>query len=455
MSTLELLQAQRAYFQSGVTRDYHFRLNQLDTLKRIILKHEERIAEALKTDLNKSFFEAYETEIGIVLMEISHAQKHLKKWMKPQKVKTPFASFPGQSRIYHDPYGVVLIMSPWNYPFLLTISPLVGAIAAGNCAILKPGSYSEATARIMDELIREAFDPRYISVVLGGRAVNTDLLQQQFDCIFFTGSVNVGKTVMSAAARYLTPVILELGGKSPCIVDETADLDLAAKRIAWGKCINSGQTCIAPDYLLVQEKVKDKLLEKLKQTLTSFWGQEPQNHPDYPKIINPAHFERLAQLLKSGKIYCGGQCNLKDLKIAPTLLDAVDWDSPVMQEEIFGPILPVLSFSTLKEVSDLLQEKPKPLALYLFTSSKENEQFIMNHVSFGGGGVNETLMHMVTPYLPFGGVGNSGMGHYHGKYSFEAFSHQKSVLKKWRYETPTRYAPYSKNHLKILKMVMK
>jgi aldehyde dehydrogenase (NAD+) len=432
-------------------------LNRLRALKQAIAGREGEIASALRADLNKSRFEAYETEIGIVLQEISYAEKHLANWMKPQKTGTPLCSFPGMSRIYSEPYGVVLIMSPWNYPFQLALAPLVGALAAGNCAVVKLSVHAPSAAKAIADLLRECFEPRYVYAISGGREANATLLEQRFDFIFFTGGADAGKTVMSAAARNLTPVSLELGGKSPCVVDETADLKMAAKRIAWGKCINAGQSCVAPDYLLAQRSVKDELMKRIAGNFAAFWGGSPLTNTDYPKIINQKHFDRLCHLIDSGgNVVCGGARNPETLSIAPTIIDGADWDMPIMREEIFGPVLPVLAFDRLEEAAAQVMARQKPLALYLFTASKENEAYFMRSVPFGGGCVNETLMHIVTPYMPFGGVGESGMGGYHGKYGFDAFSHRKSVLKKPRlFEPPVRYAPYSDKNLKIIKAVIR
>ncbi|MDR3289591.1 MAG: aldehyde dehydrogenase [Peptococcaceae bacterium] len=453
----ETVRVQKEYFFTGATKELDFRLRQLRHLKQAIRENEDKIGAALKKDLNKSRFEAYETEIGIVLQEISNAEKHLAQWIRPQRVRTPFSNMPGRSYIYAEPYGLVLIMSPWNYPFQLTLAPLVGALAAGNCAVVKPSNEAPATAAVMAKLLGECFEPRYVAVVAGGREANQNLLAQKFDYIFFTGGMAAGKAVLEAAARHLTPVSLELGGKSPCIVDETANLAKAALRIAWGKCVNAGQTCVAPDYLLAHRRIKDELVERIRRQITAFWGHDPQTHPDYPKMVNQKHFERICGLIQSGgRIVQGGKANAATRQISLAVLEDVSWDMPIMREEIFGPALPVLVFDDLREVVEKIRERPKPLALYLFTASKENERYVLNNVSFGGGCVNETLMHLATPYLPFGGVGESGMGGYHGKYSFDAFSHQKSILKKSNlFEPRVRYAPYQDKNLKILRKFLK
>jgi aldehyde dehydrogenase (NAD+) len=428
---------------------------QLEKLQIAIHKYEDEIYKALKEDLNKSKFETYMTEIGMVLEEISYIKKRIRKWGKPKKVKSPIHQFPASSKIYSEPYGVCLIMSPWNYPFQLSIAPLIGAIASGNCCIIKPSNYSPATSNLVDKIIKETFKSNYITVILGGREENQTLLTQKFDYIFFTGSVGVGKIVMESASKHLTPLSLELGGKSPCIVDETANLDLAAKRIIWGKTLNSGQTCVAPDYLLVHHSVKDELISKIKVYLKKFYGDSIHTNPIFPKIINEHHFNRLIELIKDNNVIVGGQYNQDTFQIEPTLVDNVSWDSPIMQEEIFGPILPVITFHDLKEVSRKVNDYPKPLALYFFTTSQANEKYVLNNISSGGGCINDTIVHLATHYLPFGGVGNSGMGSYHGKASFDTFSHKKSIMKRFnKFDLSLRYPPYDKK-LSILKRFMK
>jgi len=355
--------------------------------------------------------------------------------------------------IYSEPYGVVLIISPWNYPFQLAIAPLVGALTAGNCAVLKPSNHSPKTSEVIAEMLGKAFPEEYIAVVLGGREANKDLLAQKFDYIFFTGGPAVGRFVMEAAAKHLTPVTLELGGKSPCIVDATAKIDLAAKRIVWGKFINAGQTCVAPDYVFVQKGVKEKLLASMAKYISKFFSKTYEQK--FPKIVNEKHFQRLLGLMESGDIYCGGKSDPKINRIEPTILDNVSWESPIMQEEIFGPLLPVLEFEDLEDVVKQVNARPKPLALYLFTTSKANEKHILTSISHGGGCINDTVVHLATPYLPFGGVGESGMGSYHGKASFDTFSHKKSIMKKSNLiDIPLRYPPYPES-TKLLKKFMK
>ena len=452
----DIIKAQRAYFAKGQTLDVEFRQRQLVKLRQAIKKYEEEILEALKKDLNKPQFEAYGTEIGLVLDEAKFALKHLRGWAKPRRVRTSIINFPSDSRIYPEPYGVALIMSPWNYPVLLTLDPLVGAISAGNCAVVKPSNYSPHVSAIIKKMLGEIYPPEYVAVVEGGREENQSLLKQHFDLIFFTGSVSVGRMVMEAASRNLTPVCLELGGKSPCIVDGTADISLAAKRIVWGKFLNAGQTCVAPDYLYVQEDVKEELLEKMIHYIKKFYGEDAQHSEEFPRIVNQKHFERLLGLLGSGEVVCGGGFDRTRLQMAPTILDGVSWESPIMQEEIFGPILPVLTFRDLREAVEIVKERPKPLAGYLFTSNRENERYLLKHLSFGGGCVNDTIMHLVSSHMPFGGVGNSGMGGYHGKDSFLAFSHRKSVLKKARWlDMPMRYAPYKELYYRVMKALLK
>ena len=451
----ELLKRHAHFYSIGHTKDIAFRRLQLKKLRQVILHYEADILRALKQDLNKAPFEAYETEVGIVLQELNHTIKHLYGWARTSRVHTPLMHFPASSYIYREPYGTVLIMSPWNYPFQLTLVPLIGALAAGNCVVLKPSEYSVHTAAVIEKMITENFDSGYISVVRGGRDANRSLLDQRFDYIFFTGSPTVGRLVMKSAAWHLTPVTLELGGKSPCIVDETAKLDLAAKRIAWGKFLNAGQTCVAPDYLLVHPSVKDALMEKMKEVIHTFYGDDVLHNNDYPKIINRKHFERLQGLMKDETLFCGGSSDAETLSIEPAILSEATWDSPVMQEEIFGPLLPVLSYDNLQDTLELLQKQPKPLAFYYFTQSKKRATHALRQVSFGGGCINDTIIHLSNPHLHFGGVGESGMGQYHGKASFDTFTHQKSVIKKsTSIDISLPYPPY-KNHLPLLRKFMR
>lgn len=423
-------------------------------LEKAVIANESDIMDALKKDLNKSSFETYMTEIGMVLDEIKYTRKHLSGWVRPKRVKTPFTQFLSSSRIYSEPYGVVLIMSPWNYLFQLALAPLIGAMAAGNCSMVKPSDYSYHTSAVIDKLIKDSFDESYITVVRGGREANRHLLDEKFDYIFFTGSVSVGKVVMEAAAKHLTPVTLELGGKSPCMVDQTADIALAAKRIVWGKFINAGQTCVAPDYIWVSRGVKNELIAKMGEYITRLYGDNPCSNSDYPKIINEKHFNRLLNLMQSGKVVFGGQFDAGSRQIAPTIIDDVTWECPIMREEIFGPLLPILEFDNFGEAVAEVNKHPKPLAFYLFTNDREKERYIIKNASFGGGCINDTIVHLATPYMPFGGVGESGMGGYHGKASFDTFSHEKSMLKKSNhFDIPLRYPPY-KDHLRLLKKIM-
>jgi aldehyde dehydrogenase (NAD+) len=450
-----IIERQREFFVEDKTKDIVFRLEHLKRLGISIKNHEQEILQALKKDLNKAPFEAYATEVGMVLEELNFIRKRLTGWAVPKRVRTSITNFISTSTIYSEPYGVVLIMSPWNYPFMLTIAPLIGAIAAGNCAIVKPSNYSPNTSEVIDIILSEVFRKDYVTVVHGGREANQSLLEQKFDYIFFTGSVAVGKLVMEAAAKYITPITLELGGKSPCIVDETADLDLAARRITWGKFMNAGQTCVAPDYLLVHYSVKDELLHKIKEYIVKFYGSNVSENENFPKIVNEKHLQRLIDLMDGEQIEIGGDVSRETNQIAPTVLDHINWDSPIMVEEIFGPLLPILEYKDLNDVISRINNRPKPLALYFFTKNKPNERKIIQSISYGGGCINDTIMHLTSSNMPFGGVGESGMGGYHGSASFDTFSHKKSILKKsnW-FDLPLRYPPY-KDHLALIKKIMK
>ncbi|MEF9879633.1 MAG: aldehyde dehydrogenase [Clostridia bacterium] len=451
---VKMVEAQRTYFLSQATKPRAFRMEKLKIVKAWIEKHEEDILSALHEDLGKCAFEGYLTEVAMVKQELNDAIAHLGRWMKPKRARTAIAQLPGKCRIHAEPYGVTLIMSPWNYPFQLTIAPLIGAICAGDCAVVKPSAYSAATSALLVRMISELFEPQYVAAAEGGRAENAALLEQCFDFIFFTGSPAVGRLVMEKASRYLTPVSLELGGKSPVIVDETADIALTAKRLAWGKFLNAGQSCVAPDYVLVHQSREQELVEALIAEIRRMYGSAPLANENYPKIINQHHFERLVGLLGGGAVSHGAQVDAEARRISPTLLTDVTWDSPVMQEEIFGPILPILTYRKLEEAIDKLNHRPKPLALYLFTRNPAAEQAVLGQVSFGGGCVNDTVLHLATAHMPFGGVGESGMGGYHGKYSFDAFSHHKSILKRYaKPDVSLRYAPYG-DKLKWLKKLM-
>lgn len=442
--------SQREYFNSNVTKDYKFRREQLKKLRSAIKNYEKRIIEALNFDLNKSEFEAYVTEIGFIYSEIRYSLRKLKKWMKPKKVRSSLLQFPASSKILSEPYGVVLIISPWNYPFLLSISPLIGAIAAGNCSIIKPSELSKYTSNVIEELISSTFDENYIKVIQGDKNINQHLLRQKIDYIFFTGSTNVGKIVMESASKNLIPHTLELGGKSPCFVDETANIDLAAKRIAWGKFVNAGQTCVAPDYILIHKSIKNKFIKSLIKYCDEFYIDISK----FPKIISDKHFERLKIILENQDIVYGGKTYSNNI-ISPTIIDNVNWNNIIMKEEIFGPIIPIIEYDNLYEVINKIKSLDKPLALYIFSNSKANQNIIFNHLSFGGGCINDTLFHLLSHHLPFGGVGPSGIGKYHGKYSFDTFTNYKSILKKANYlDIKLRYPPYKKG-IGFIRKIMK
>ncbi len=450
-----MMEKQRSFYNSGQTKDISFRIKQLKILKHAIEENEGKILNALYQDLRKSPYEAYLTEVGIVLDEIGHMVKKVAKWSRPKRVPTPIYHFPAASYIYPEPYGNALIISPWNYPFQLAVAPLAAAMAAGNCAVIKPSEFSAHTSQILADLFEAYFESGYISVMTGDVAVSAALLGEKFDHIFFTGSPAVGKIVMTAAARHLTPVTLELGGKSPCIVDKNVNIDLAAKRIVSGKFINAGQTCIAPDYLMVHQSVKEPLVDRIISYIDKFYGAKPKESPDYPKIISKNHFDRLLGLTKDATIMSGGDADPEQMIIAPTLLSDVDWEHPSMQEEIFGPILPVMEYDQLSEAVARINERPKPLALYMFSNDQNSIDGVLKRVSFGGGCINDTLIHFATPNLPFGGVGNSGMGGYHGKFGFDTFSHRKSIMRNTvRFDFPFRYPTFYK-HLKLLKTVLR
>ena len=449
----DIIHKQRQFFATGKTKDVEWRIEQLRRLKQAIVDEQEAIINAVKADLGRPDFEAY-FELAAI-SEINYALKHLKSWVKPKKVRAGIEQFPASAKIYPEPLGVVLIISPWNYPFQLMISPLTGAIAAGNCAVLKPSELAAHTSRAIADIIQKTFDPAYIAVVEGGVETSQQLLEEKFDRIFFTGGTAIGKIVMQAAAKHLTPVTLELGGKSPCIVDYDVDLNYAAKRITWGKYLNAGQTCIAPDYLLVHSRIKSELLTEIKKCVEEFYGDDPSKSPDYSRIISRRHLERLEPLLKDGEIVLGGQTKPEEKYIAPTVIDRVSWESPVMQEEIFGPILPVLEYTDLTEAIAQINARPKPLALYVFSKDKQKQEQVLQETSSGGVCINDTVMQVGVSTLPFGGVGDSGIGSYHGKASFDTFSHYKSVLKKgFRLDPNWRYPPY-KDKLSLLKRIIK
>lgn len=450
-----LLNQQRNFFNTGKTKDISFRLQTLHKLKFVIKEKENELLDALKADLNKSEFEAYSSEIGFIYQEIQFTLSNLKKWTKRKKVKTPLTHMGSRSFIYSEPYGNVLILAPWNYPFQLAIAPLIGAIAAGNCVILKPSELTPKTSKVLTRIINNTFPAEFISVVEGGVETSQALLNEKFDYIFFTGSVAVGQVIYEAAAKNLTPVTLELGGKSPCIVHHDATINLAAKRIAWGKFMNAGQTCIAPDYVYVHSKVKEEFLLHLKQATSELYGTEPLTNKDYTHIVSERHFNRLCSFLNNETISFGGRFDEASLTIEPTILTNITWDDPVMADEIFGPILPVLEYENISEIIKEIQSHPKPLSLYIFSENRTIQETVIENLSFGGGCINDTVYHFTSPYLPFGGVGSSGTGAYHGKGSFDTFSHEKSVLKQTSlFDIPYRY-PNVKNGLKKIKYFLK
>ena len=454
MDFTPIVTAQKTYFNTGITKSYNHRIAALKSLKEAIIKHENEIYEALYQDLGKSKEEAFLTELGLVLSEITEAVKHLKKWMKPKKVKTPLVLFKAKSRIYRDPLGTVLILSPWNYPFQLAINPLVGAIAAGNTAIVKPSSSSEKTALVIDKMLKSVFKPEFVTTVLGSSVLAEQLLHQKVDHIFFTGSIPIGKKVMQIASNNLVPVTLELGGKSPCIIDSETNIQMAAKRVAFGKLINAGQTCIAPDYVLIRPEIKKDFVRYFKEAVTEFYGESPIDNPNYPKIVSEKHVSRLLGLTENETIVLGGKSN--GVKIEPTVLSNITFESKVMQEEIFGPILPLIEYTHIDEVIETLKYKEKPLAFYLFTDNKEIQKKVIESLSFGGGTINDTLMHFANHHLGFGGVGHSGMGNYHGIRSFNTFTHEKSVLNRSiKVDLPLRYHPISKRSDQIIRKILK
>ncbi len=454
MSITETVAAARAYFESGATRPLAFRKQALCTLRDAIRANEPALTEALRLDLNKPASESYLTEIGILYDEIRYHLKHLKGWMKNRRVRTPTAQFPGRSYRAPEPYGVALILAPWNYPVQLCLAPLIGAISAGNCAVVKPSAYAPHVSRVLAEILAGFFPAAYISVVEGGREENQALLAERFDYIFFTGSPAVGRTVMQAASAHLTPVSLELGGKSPVIVEESADLRIAARRIAFGKVLNAGQTCVAPDYLLIPEKCKEYFTECYREALISFFPNGDLS--DFPRIVNEKHYRRLLSLLEGQTPLYGGGYDERTLTIEPTLLDAVDPASPIMQEEIFGPILPILTYQKLEDAIAFVRARPKPLALYLFTKSREVERLVWGACSFGGGCINDTVVHLATTHMPFGGVGESGMGAYHGRASFDTFTHYRSTLRRGFFpDLKLRYRPYSRRRDAWIRRFMK
>ena len=452
----DILQQQNHFFSSGKTIPAEFRLKQLESLKEAMIRYEADLAAALKEDLGKSRMESYMCEIGLTLSELTWMQKHLRSLMRSKRVSTPAAQFAAKSFRSPSPYGTVLIMSPWNYPVLLTLDPLIDAIAAGNTAVVKPSAYAPCTFDVMKTMIEECFPAHYVAVVDGGRAENQALLQQRFDMIFFTGGKTVGREVLRHAAEYLTPVTLELGGKSPCIVDSTAKIRLAAKRIVFGKYLNCGQTCVAPDYILCDKRIRDELITAILAEIEKQFGKEPLKNPNYGKIINEKHFERILGLINGEKLVYGGQSEPESLRIAPTVLNNITWDDAVMGEEIFGPLLPILTFDTLDEALDTVESHPHPLALYFFSEDKAAQKKVLDTCRFGGGCINDTIIHLATSDMPFGGVGESGMGSYHGRVGFETFSHYRSIVdKKTWMDLPIRYQKYTGLKEKMMRMFLK
>ena len=454
MDIHEIVESEKHFFRTGVTRGVDFRIDMLKKFRKAIIENDELISAALKADLNKQPFESYMCETGLLLEEINFHIKLLKKWSKTRRVKSGIGQLPGKSYICPEPYGVVLIMAPWNYPVQLCLMPLVGAISAGNCAVVKPSAYAPESSRVISKLIESAFPTGFVTAVEGGRDANQALLDEPFDYIFFTGSVAVGKTVMEAAAKRLTPVTLELGGKSPIIVDETANLQLAARRIAFGKVLNAGQTCVAPDYLMIEKSVEAPFIEEYKKALADFFPDGDMS--GMVRIINDKHFERVCNILdNSGSIVIGGARDAETRFIEPAVLTGVPIDSPAMQQEIFGPVLPVLPYEKLDDCIDFIRSRPKPLALYIFSENKMNQEKVLNSCSFGGGCINDTVIHLASPHMSFGGVGESGMGSYHGKKSFDTFTHYRSVLKQGKLDVKLRYFPYKSGKEKITRLILK
>jgi aldehyde dehydrogenase (NAD+) len=452
----KILNSQREFFATGKTLDINFRREALIKLKTALIASEEEIINALQNDLRKPLLESYTAELGMAINEINFAMKNLKKWVKPQKTKSPWLVFPARSYIIAEPYGVSLIISPWNYPIQLTLIPLIGAIAAGNCCVVKPSEYAKASENIVKNLIGHTFDSSYIAVIEGDEETGKYLLEQNFDKIFFTGSPRVGKIVMEKAARNLSSVTLELGGKSPCIVDKDVNIDVTAKRILWGKFTNAGQTCIAPDYLIVHKEIKERLYAAFKIWLKAFFTENPQESPDLGRIINRAHFNRLIGYLNAGRTIVGGNFSENDLYIEPTIIEVSDMNMPLLQEEIFGPILPVVEYSSLEDIESIIALNPNPLAFYLFSTDRQTVRHLIRKIPFGGGCINDTLSHAVNHHLPFGGRGASGIGSYHGRHSFEAFSYQKAVLEKgFGFDMNLKYPPYKEGHKYIKKYLLK
>lgn len=451
----KVVEDQRRFFMTGKTRDVEFRVQSLTKLLRILTEKEAEITEALRLDLGKPPLEAYSTEVAYVLNDLKHVIKKVRQWSQPKKIGSPLVVQPARSTIYSEPYGNILIIAPWNYPFQLIISPLIGALASGNTAVLKPSELTPHTQELLVRLIGENFPADYVACVGGGVEESQALLDEKFNFIFFTGSTRVGKIVMEKAAKHLTPVCLELGGKSPCIVDKNIDLKVATRRIIWGKFMNAGQTCVAPDYLLVERSIYGEFVTEMGKTLKEFFGTNPKESQSYARIVNSSHVDRLSKLIDPSKVVHGGNFSREDKYIEPTLLSNVSWDDSIMQEEIFGPLLPMIPYDNIEQAMQQIANKPKPLAFYLFTKDKALQEKVLNGLSFGGACVNDCIVHLANPELPFGGVGDSGIGAYHGKHSFDLFSHKKSVLLKpfWG-DATMRYAPYTNMKLKLIRFFM-
>ena len=451
----EIMKRQRQFFATGATKDVKNRLKHLKKLKQAIKDNESAICDALSSDFGKAPFETYISEIGTILVELGHTISHLKCWSKVKRGKTPMSHLPGKSRVYAEPYGTVLVIAPWNYPFNLAMAPVIGAISAGNTVFLKPSSASPMTSKVLYKILTSVFPTEWVAV-FQEEEVKNFMLELQYDYIFFTGGADVGKMVMEKAAVHLTPLTLELGGKSPCIVLDDADFTIAARRLAWGKFFNCGQTCVAPDYLLISEQSKKPFFEAVKKEVKKFYGEDPASSPDFARIISDRHWARVEKLLHKGKIVIGGETDKKTRYIAPTVIDGITPEDPIMQEEIFGPVLPVITISSIDDAINFINERPKPLALYLFTSKRKNSKRFINETSYGGGCINDTLKHFANGHIPFGGVGKSGMGSYHGKGSFDTFTHYKSVYYNINLiDLPLIYAPYSKLAAKLIKMVIR
>lgn len=455
MSVSSIVNKQKGYFYNGHTRSIEVRKNNLKKLYEGIQRFEEEIFQALKLDLNKSVHESFTTEVGYVLKEISFQLKHISSWSKPKRVRTALTHFGSKGKVVPEPYGVTLIIAPWNYPFQLAIAPLVGALAAGNTIVLKPSELTPNVSKVITGMLEELFQEELVAVVEGGVEESTALLKEPFDYIFFTGSVGVGKVVMEAAAKQLTPLTLELGGKSPCIVHKDAKIDVTARRIVWGKFLNAGQTCVAPDYMYVHASVKEQLIEALRHEIEEQYGKEPLHNDNYVRIVSERHFERLCTFLKDGKTVIGGNYKKETLHIEPTVLTNVTWESAVMEDEIFGPILPIIEYDNIEDVIDTIQQHPKPLALYVFSENKGVQKKVTSNISYGGGCINDVVYHLATPYLPFGGVGSSGLGSYHGEESFRTFSHYKSILaQSTAFDMKIRYSS-TKSALKFIRKLLK